>query len=62
MILEDWRVGQYGPDRNQDHLFFLFSRNKPIKVISVKVVSIVMGSQFICDIASADGVKIRLAA
>ena len=32
-ILEYRKVGRYGPDGNQGHLFFLFSRNKTIKAI-----------------------------
>ena len=61
IFLEDWKVGRYGPDRNQGH-FFLFSNNHPIKEISVKVTLILMDSQSIYDVASAAGIKIRLVA
>ena len=62
IILEYWRVGRYGPDGNQDHLFFLLNRKKLINVIGIKVASIMMDSQFIYDVASDDGVKRRLVA
>ena len=38
----------------------MFSRDKPIKAISVKITAIVMDSQSIDDIDSAAGIKIRL--
>ena len=60
IILEDRKVGRYGPDRNQGRLFFLFSRKNPINAISVKVNSIVTDSQFMDDVVSPAGIKIRL--
>ena len=42
--------------------FHPYSRKKPIKAISVKLASIVTDSQFIDDVVSADGIKIRLVA
>ena len=43
ITLEDHKVGQYRPDRNQGHLLFGFFISKnTIKVISVKITSIVM--------------------
>ena len=63
IILEDRKVGRYGPDRNQGQFFVcLFSRKKPIKEISVNITLIVTDSQFIDDIASGDGIKRRLVA
>ena len=43
ILLEDQKVWQYGPDRNQGPFFCLFSRKKTIKAISVKVTTIVTG-------------------
>ena len=62
IILEYHKVGWYGPDRTQGQFFVCFSRKNPIKVVSVKVTSIVVDIQFIDDIASADGIKTRLVA
>ena len=56
IILKDWKVWRYGPDRNQGH-FFLFIRKKPIKEISVKVTSIVMDSQSIDDVVFSACIK-----
>ena len=61
IFLEDQKVGQYGPDRNQGQLF-LFLRKKIIKAISVKVNSIVTNAQSIDGIASGAGIKILLLA
>ena len=61
IILGDRKVGQYGPDRNQGHLFFcFFSRKNPIKAISVKVTLIVTDIQSIYTVASYAGIKIKL--
>ena len=62
LILEDRKIRKYGPDRNQCHLFFLFSRKNIIKVISAKVTLIVTDSQFIDAVVSAAGIKRRLVA
>ena len=63
IILEYKKVWKYRPDRTQGHLFFVcFSKKNPIKAIRVKVTSIVMDIQFVDNVASATGIKRRLAA
>ena len=60
IILEDQKVGRYGPDINQGHWFFCLSRKTPIKEISVKVTLIAVDIQSIEDVASSAWIQIQL--
>ena len=57
IILEDHKVGRYGPGRNQGHFSCLFICNKSINSMSVKVTLIVTDIQLVDNVASYDGVK-----